>query len=91
MKVYMKNFFLIITIHDQNIHPLATEIYKVANDLSVGDFKDFFDFKDQYALHIPLVNTELKGKNLITLRIEIFVWIYFCESLFLTFCMDLIS
>ena len=53
------------SIHDQNIHCLATEIYKVANDLSVGDFKNLFDFKDKYTLHIPSVNTELKGKNLI--------------------------
>ena len=51
------------SIHDQNIHRLATEIYKVANDLSVGDFKNLFDFKDQYTLHIALVNTELKGEN----------------------------
>ena len=33
--------------------------------LSVGDFKNLFDFKDQYTVHISLVNTELKGKNLI--------------------------
>ena len=52
------------SIHDQNIHCLATEIYKVATDLSVGDFKNLFDFKDKYSLHIRLV-TELKGKNLI--------------------------
>ena len=51
------------SIHDQNIYRLAAEIYKVANDLSVGDFKNLFDFKDKYTLHIPLVNTELKGKN----------------------------
>ena len=51
------------SIHDQNIHCLATEIYKVANDLSVGDFKNLFDFKDKYTLHIPSVNTELKSKN----------------------------
>ena len=51
------------SIHDQNIHCLATEIYKVANDLSVRDFKNLFDFKDKYTLHIPSVNTELKGKN----------------------------
>ena len=65
MKVHMSNFFRIITfsIHDQNIHYLVAEIYKVANDLSVGDFKNFIDFKDKYAVHIPLVNTELKGKN----------------------------
>ena len=42
---------------------MATEIYKVANDLSVGDFKNLFGFKDKYTLHIPLVNTELKGKK----------------------------
>ena len=53
------------SIHDQNIHCLATEIYKVANDLSVGDFKNLFDFKDKYTLHIPSVNTELKGKNIL--------------------------
>ena len=51
------------SIHDQSIHQLAAEIYKVANDLSVGDFKNLFDFKDKYTIHIPLVNTELKGKN----------------------------
>ena len=67
MKVHMSNFFRIITfsIHDQNIHYLVAEIYKVANDLSVGDFKNFIDFKDKYVVHIPLVNTELKGKNTI--------------------------
>ena len=49
MKVHMSNFFRIITfsIHDQNIHYLVAEIYKVANDLSVGDFKNFIDFKDK--------------------------------------------
>ena len=51
------------SIHDQNIHRLTTEIYKVANDLSVGEFRNLFDFKDKYTLHIPLVNTGLKGKN----------------------------
>ena len=51
------------SIHDQNIHQLAAEIYKVANDLSVEDFKYWFDFKDKYSVHTPLVNTELKGKN----------------------------
>ena len=42
---------------------MATEIYKVANDLSVRDFKNLFDFKDNYTLYILLVNTELRGKN----------------------------
>ena len=51
------------SIHDQNIRRLAAEICKVANDLSVGDLKNLFDFKDEYTVHIPLVNTELKGKN----------------------------
>ena len=51
------------SIHDQNIHRLAIEIYKVANGLSTGDFANLFNFKDQYAIHIPSVNTELKGKN----------------------------
>ena len=45
------------SIHDQNIHRLATENYKVADDLSVRYFKNLFDFKDKYTLHIPLVNT----------------------------------
>ena len=58
--LYHDNSF---SIHDQNIHRLATEIYKVANDLSVGDFKNLFDFKDKYTLHILSVNTKLKGKN----------------------------
>ena len=49
--------------HDQNMHHFATGIYKVANDLPVEDFKNLFDFIDQYTFHIPLVNTELKGKN----------------------------
>ena len=51
------------SIHDQNIHCLAIEIYKVANGLSVGEFDNLFDFKDQYTIHIPSVNPELKGKN----------------------------
>ena len=42
------NYF---SIHDQNIHCLATETYKVDNDLSVGDFKNLFDFKDNNTLH----------------------------------------
>ena len=54
------NYF---SFHDQNIHRLATEKYKVDNNLSVGDFKSLFDFKDQYALHIHLVNTDFKFKN----------------------------
>ena len=52
-------------IHDQNIHRLASEIYKFANDLPVGDFSNLFDFKDEYTLHIPLISIELKGKNAI--------------------------
>ena len=50
-------------IHDQNIHRLATEICKVANDLSVGDFKNLFDLKINIPYIPPLVNAELKGKN----------------------------
>ena len=46
---------------DQNINRLAAKIYKTSNDLSVRDFKHLFSFKDQYTLHNPLVNTELKG------------------------------
>ena len=64
MKVQMRTFFLIITVW-YIIHRLATEIYKVSNNLSVGDFRNLLDFKDKYTLHIPLVNTELKCKNLI--------------------------
>ena len=52
----MRNFF-------PNIHRLAIEIYKVANGVSTGDFANLFNFKDQYTIHIPSVNTELKGKN----------------------------
>ena len=51
------------SIHDQNIHRLAIEIYKVANGVSTGDFANLFNFKDQYTIHIPSVNTEVKGKN----------------------------
>ena len=51
------------TIHEQNIHCLAIEIYKVANGLSTGEFENLFNFKDQYTLHVPSVNTELKVKN----------------------------
>ena len=47
-------------IHDQNIHRLDAEIYKVVNDLSVVVFKNLFDFKDKHTVHIPLVNTELR-------------------------------
>ena len=60
MKVH--TYEKLLCIHDQNIHRLATEIYKFANDLPVGDFNDLFDFKDEYTLHIPLINVELKGK-----------------------------
>lgn len=49
------------SIRDQNINRFAAKIYKASNDLSVRDFKHLFSFKDQYALHNPLVNTELKG------------------------------
>ena len=42
---------------------MVTEIYKVANNLSVGDYKNLFDFKDQYTLHTSLVSDELKSKD----------------------------
>ena len=32
----------------------------------MGDFKNLFDFEDRYTVYIPLVNTELKGKNSIS-------------------------
>ena len=38
--------------HNQNIHGLVTEIFEVANDLPVRDFKDLIGFKDKYTLHI---------------------------------------
>ena len=62
---YMRNFSHIkcFSIHDQKIHCLTVEIHKVANNLSVGDFKNLFDFKDKYTVHIHLINTELKDKN----------------------------
>ena len=51
------NFFLIITVFlFINTHGVAVEIYKVANDLSVGDFEYLFDFKNIYSVHIHLVN-----------------------------------
>ena len=53
------------SIHYQNIHHLAAEIYKLANDLSLGDFKNLFDFKGKYTLHIPLFDTELNSKSVI--------------------------
>ena len=55
------------SVNDQNVHRLATEIYKAAYDLSVGDLENFFDFRNKYTLHIPLINIELKGKNPISL------------------------
>ena len=55
------------SVNDQNVHRLANEIYKVDYDLSVGDFENFFHFRNKYTLHIPLINTELKGKNSISL------------------------
>ena len=55
------------SVNDQNVHRLANEIYKVVYDLSVGDFENFFHFRNKYTLHIPLINTELKGKNSISL------------------------
>ena len=51
------------------MHGLAAEIHKVENDLSVGHFKNLFDFKDNYTLHIPSVNTELKGNNLMSILV----------------------
>ena len=55
------------SVNDQNVHRLANEIYKVVYDLSVGDFENFFHFRNKYTLHIPLINTELKSKNSISL------------------------
>ena len=49
------------SIRAQTITRFAAKIYKASNDLSVRDFKHLFSFKDQYTLHNPLVNTELKG------------------------------
>ena len=47
----------------QNIHRLAIEIYKEANNLSVGDFKELFAFKDLFSIFGPSVNTEVYGKS----------------------------
>ena len=57
MKVHIRNFFLIITVFVfmTRIYTVATEIYKVANDLSLRDFKNLFDFQGKYSVHIPLV------------------------------------
>ena len=46
------NYF---SIHDQNIYCLSNEIYKSANDLSVGDFKNLFDLK----ISIPYISFSL--------------------------------
>ena len=43
------NYF---AIHDQNVFCLSDEIYKSANDLSVGDFKNLFDLK----ISIPYIS-----------------------------------
>ena len=63
MREQMRNFFLMITLSLFMTRIYTVWLLKVANDLSVGDFKNLFDFKDKYTLHIPSVNTELKGKN----------------------------
>ena len=63
------NYF---SIHDQNIHCLATETYKVDNDLSVGDFKNFLILKIIIPyIAIPL-NTEWKAK--ISIRLDTLLW-----------------
>ena len=49
--------------HYQNIHHLANEIYKVANNLSLGDFEELFAFKDQFSIFVPSVNTEVYEKS----------------------------
>ena len=49
--------------HYQNIHRLANEIYKVANNLSLGDFEELFAFKDQFSIFVPSVNTEVYEKS----------------------------
>ena len=63
------SFIITLSINDQNMRGLAAEIYKVENDLSVGHFKNLFNFKDNYTLHIPSVNTELKGNNLMSILV----------------------
>ena len=71
--MHMRNFFLIIIpffyFHDQNMDWWATEIYKVAN-VMIYQWEisnNCLILKINFILHIPLalVNTELKGKNLI--------------------------
>ena len=56
MKVHMKSSFLIIThfLFLTRTHRLATEIYKVDNDLSAEYFENLFDFKDRYTAPIFL-------------------------------------
>ena len=57
------------SIHHQNIQSLAIEIYKVVNNVSTGDFKNFLQLSESNSLRsqnhlvIPQVNTVLKGKN----------------------------
>ena len=49
-------------VHYQNINCLAIEIYKVAN-LSVGDFKELFAFKNYFIIFVPSVNTDVYRKS----------------------------
>ena len=52
-----------MSVHYQNIHHLAIEIYKVANNLSVRDFEELFAFKNQFSVFVPSLNTEVYGKS----------------------------
>ena len=39
----------------------------------MGDFKNLFDFKDKYTVHMPSVNAELKGKNSVR-YFDVVIW-----------------
>ena len=56
----LKNYYLRIalTIHEQNIHNLAIEMFKVLNDLSTPDFSELFQLNE--SLH-GLRSNDLKN------------------------------
>ena len=60
------------TIHEQNIQNLATEMFKVLNDLSTPDFSELFELNESFydltsngpqKLSIPNINSVRFGKG----------------------------
>ena len=71
----LKNYYLskdgTFIIHEQNIHNLATEMFKALNDLSTSDFWELFQLNESlYSLSsnwpqklcIPIINSLRFGK-----------------------------